>query len=60
MNEEQREQLEALFKETIYPALCEDFEFVTPAQAKDAVRMLIDKLSQVDINDIVPMDIEED
>lgn len=59
MNEEQLAQLNALFKDTIYPALCEDFNFVAPSQVKDAISTLMAKLASVDVNAIVPMDLED-
>lgn len=52
MNEEQFKKLKALFDQTIYPALSEDFRFTTTAQASDAVGYLTARLNGI-IDDLV-------
>ena len=59
MDAQQLALLNSLFHDTILPALYEDFEFSTPAQVQEAIEQLKIKLSQIDVNNIVPMDMDD-
>ncbi len=56
--QQMQDKMDGLFKDTIYPALSEDFGFTTPAQVHLALEALIVKLSNVKPSDIVPLDID--
>jgi len=57
-SQQMQSKLDGLFKDTISPALFEDFGFTTPAQVKWALETLIGKLQSIKPTDIVPMDLD--
>ena len=60
MSAEQLALLNSLIQDTIVPALYNDFNFTTPAQVQEAIESIKTKMSQIDVNSIVPMDLDED
>ncbi len=47
MTNERRAQCIELWRETIYPALCEDFNFTNPNEIKEVVEYLKERLEKV-------------
>lgn len=58
MSNSQQEQVNNLWNETLLPALVEDFECTSTQQATNIIQALIDKLQQLDPNELVWQDID--